>query len=197
MSAAPKSISPADLSLLLLACRGATAYLFYLVRQGDATDTAAEVDAELRALDDALTIASMSPPNAARLLHDWPSQAEDMLLVKAEAYTEADWGLLDRRRSELSRAGVAVFLTTAPSFDVLMRVAPNLASWLGGLVFSHEDSRQRDVERREQRLAALRAWSDETDEEVIRAALEGTLSREPEYAEWLVLLGRGDLLDAS
>jgi hypothetical protein len=31
---------------------------------------------------------------------------------------------------------------------------------------------------------------------VIAAAAEQTLPRDPEFAEWLVLLGRGDLLDA-
>ncbi len=72
MSAAPKSVGPADLSLLLLACRGATSYLFYIVRPGGAAAAAAEIDDELRALDDELTVATMSPPSAVRLLHDWP-----------------------------------------------------------------------------------------------------------------------------
>lgn len=196
MSTEPRSIGPADLSLLLLACRGATAYLFYIVRPGDAPAVSVEIDAELRALDDPITIGTMSPSSAARLLHDWPSRAEDMLLVEAESFAEEDWRLLDRRRSDLSRTGVAVFLTTASAFDALMRVAPNLASWLGGLVFSREDEEERLRVRRAQRLAALRVWSGKTDEEVIAAALEGTLPRDPEFAEWLVLMGRGDLLDA-
>jgi hypothetical protein len=34
-----------------------------------------------------------------------------------------------------------------------------------------------------------------TDDEVIAAARSGALPRDPEYAEWLVLVGQGDLLD--
>jgi hypothetical protein len=41
---------------------------------------------------------------------------------------------------------------------------------------------------------ALRRWSGLEDLEVIRRAEAGTLSPDPEYAEWLTLLGRGDLL---
>jgi hypothetical protein len=46
----------------------------------------------------------------------------------------------------------------------------------------------------EQRLAALRAWASCGDAEVIQLAETGQLPRDPEYAEWLTLLGRGDLL---
>lgn len=87
-------------------------------------------------------------------------------------------------------------MTTPASFAELMRVAPNLASWLGGLVFSHEDP---DALARAQigpRLDALHAWSGKSDAEVVEEAEQGRLPRDPEYAEWLVLLGRGDLLDA-
>jgi hypothetical protein len=45
------------------------------------------------------------------------------------------------------------------------------------------------------RLAALRAWASKTDGEVVAAARDGTLPLDPEYAEWLVLLGHGELLD--
>ena len=45
-----------------------------------------------------------------------------------------------------------------------------------------------------ERLESLRQWSGMTDEEVITRAEQGTLPGDPPYAEWLVLLGRGDLL---
>ncbi len=99
-------------------------------------------------------------------------------------------------RSELAREGITVLLTTPESFGALMRVAPNLSSWLGGFVFTHEDPRAAVEEQRNRRLAALRAWAGKTDEEVLLAAEQGRLPRDPEYGTWLVLLGRGDLLDA-
>jgi hypothetical protein len=46
----------------------------------------------------------------------------------------------------------------------------------------------------EQRLTALRAWAGRGDAEVIQLAETGQLPRDPEYAEWLTLLGRGELL---
>ena len=56
---------------------------------------------------------------------------------------------------------------------MLMRVAPNLASWLGGSVFTYEDIDALAVDQRDSRLASLRAWSGKTDESVIKAAEEG------------------------
>jgi hypothetical protein len=197
MSAAPRRIGATDLSLLLLTCRGTRVYFLYLVRPEDVDDAISDIDAEIRALDDQITIGTLSPHNAARLLREWPSRrVDEVLLIGAELFTDKDWMLLDRRRSDLAREGPTVLLTTDSAFDALMQVAPNLASWLGALVFSREDPAERLAALREQRLASLRARSEMTDEEVVGAAQAGTLPRDPEYAEWLVLLGRGDLLDA-
>jgi len=91
---------------------------------------------------------------------------------------------------------VTVFVTTRPSFDDLMRTAPNLASWLGGQVFTFPSHGETGVAaHRERRLAALRAWASRSDQEILVAARTGTLPPDPEYAEWLVLLGHGELLD--
>jgi len=196
MSAAPKSIAATELALRLLVCRGARACFIYLVRPGDTAGAIEEIDAELLALDDQVAIGTLFPPSAARLLHEWPSRTEDVLLVGAEPYTKDDWALLDRRCSDLAREGLTVFVTTPSAFETLMQVAPHFASWLGGLVFSQEDPGERLAAMRQRRLASLRAWSGKTDEEVTRAAESDALPRDPEYAEWLVLLGRGDLLDA-
>jgi hypothetical protein len=77
-----------------------------------------------------------------------------------------------------------------------MRTAPNLASWLGGQVFMFPSHGETGVAaHREQRLAALRAWASRSDQEIVEAAHSGTLPPDPEYAEWLVLLGHGELLD--
>lgn len=197
MIATPKSLGATALALRLVALRGTTAYVIYLVQPGAIATVVGELGAELAAYDDELKLQTIeSSPSAARLLECAPSLAGDVLLIGAEAYTEADWRLLDRRRSEFAREGVTVLLTMPTSFAVLMRVAPNLASWLGGSVFSYEDIDALAMEQQESRLAALRAWSGKTDEDVRRAAEERRLPRDPEYAEWLIMLGRGDLLNA-
>jgi hypothetical protein len=50
-------------------------------------------------------------------------------------------------------------------------------------------------EEKERRLVALRAWSGLSDAEMLAAVERGEIRLEPEHAVWLVLLGRGDLLD--
>jgi hypothetical protein len=194
----PKSLGAASLSLRLRASRGTAIYIIYLIPPGETGRIIAEVEEEIRALGEEATVRTVGVPSGAvRLLHDLPVVAADVLLVSAETYREADWRLLDRRRSALAREGAVVFVTTPASFAELMRVAPNLASWLGGLVFSHEDP---DALARAQigpRLDALRVWSGKSDGDVVEEAERGLLPRDPEYAEWLVLLGRGDLLGAS
>jgi hypothetical protein len=194
---APKLMSPAEFALLLTALRGASAYALYSTRSSDVHAIVIDVKTELEALEAEIGVHIVEHSRgAARLLHDFPSVTAEVLLIEAEGYEEPDWRLLDRRRSALAREGVTVFFTTPSSFDSLMRVAPNLASWLGGLVFEEEDERARIEEHRARRLAALRGWSGKTDDEVVREAERGELPRDPEYAEWLVLIGRGDLLDA-
>jgi hypothetical protein len=77
----------------------------------------------------------------------------------------------------------------------LQAYAPNLSSWLGGRVWRWSDeipdAPAVDVE---QRLSTLRRHFGKTDEEVLAAARDRTLPLDPEYAEWLILLGQGNLL---
>jgi hypothetical protein len=170
-------------------------YLVYLVLPGASSEVADSLREDLRMFADDRTTAVERPGDPEQLLHAVHSQACDILLLAIESFTETEWTTLDRRRSALAREGVTVVITTAASFEALMHVAPNLASWLGGGVFTHKDLDEAAPAQREQRLEALRAWSGKTDEEVRRAAMDGSLPRDPEYAEWLVLLGHGDLLD--
>ncbi|MRG94772.1 hypothetical protein [Polyangium spumosum] len=179
----------------MLASRGASAYFTYLVGSGKGASVVEDLGAEIQALGDCLSLGTIAPSSAADLLHDITSITDEVLLIDASTYDERDWKLLDIRRSSLGRDGVMIFVTTPESFAKLMQTAPNLASWLGGFVFSHENEAAHIEEQRSQRLEALRAWAGKGDDEVVRAAEQGTLPRDPEYAEWLVLLGRGDLLD--
>lgn len=55
---------------------------------------------------------------------------------------------------------------------------------------SHEMSPE-DVERR---LVAMREHYGFSDEEVVASAIAGTIPPDPDYCEWLVLLGRSDLI---
>jgi hypothetical protein len=193
----PTSIDTTALVLRLVALRGITSYLTLLVLPGAAASVLGELEAEVRIFAEGVSVEiSTSSHTGLKLLKEAVSIKSEVWLVNAEAFNEEDWRLLDRRRSELARDGITVLITTSDSFDALMRVAPNLASWLGGSVFSYEDLDTQAMQQREQRLAALRKWSGKTDDDILREVAEGRLPRDPEYAEWLILLGRGELLNA-
>lgn len=122
---------------------------------------------------------------------------EDTVVVTGfGAVSDDQWGALDLARSELQRNGQVVLVITPEAASAFGRSAPHLLSWIGGDVWSVDlnEERRRDVAASEERLATLRREHHMTDEEVVRRARDGTLPAEPEFVEWLALLGRGDLL---
>lgn len=187
--------SVGELALRLIAIRGAAGYAAYLVEAAAVPEVIAELGEELAAFDDELAIEILGPGSGELLLREFARPTREVVVVDAAGYSDRDWGLLDRRRSSLARAGLLVFVTTPESFEKLMQTAPNLASWLGAFVFEQAPSAPGNADARELRLAALRAWAQRSDHDVIVAATLGFLPADPAYAEWLVLLGRGDLLD--
>lgn len=112
-----------------------------------------------------------------------------------DSFGPDDWQALDRERSVLKREGVSLLVLGEESLGLLMGYAPNLASWLGGSVWRlGQQDHELSAEDRETRLEALRRWAGLSDTEVISRAEQGRLSRDPPYSEWLVLLGRGELV---
>jgi hypothetical protein len=186
----------AEFALRLQVLRSASAYAAYLVASDSIDEALADLHDELGALDPVAGISRVVATSASSLVDAIDGGTAELLVIDARALSADDWATLDRRRSAIAHRGVLVFVTTSTSFDSLMQHAPNLASWLAGTVFAAPDHEPADQALRERRLAALRQWAAQTDEEIVAAAVAGTLPRDPEYAEWLVLLGRGDLLDA-
>lgn len=109
-------------------------------------------------------------------------------------FADADWRRLDLNRTRLQRNGTTVLVLHEASVEELENKAPNLASWIGGNIWHLSEARPLDLASTEQRLVALRRWSGLGDLDVIRLAEAGSLPPDPEYAEWLTLLGRGELL---
>ena len=130
------------------------------------------------------------------LLHALRSAPEGIVVLHGvENFSAEDWGIIDRQRSMLYRRRPVILLLTREAAESLMQRAPNLASWIGGRLWRVGEETLLGSEACEARLAALRTWSGLSDEEVIERAFRGALPRDPEYGEWLVLLGRGDLLE--
>jgi hypothetical protein len=190
-------VGAAELALRVQLLPAVSTYVVLLAPTDAVAALVEEIVAEVQTLDGDDATRALAPcAHAARLLHQLKTNAPGVLVVDAGTFVETDWRLLDRRRSDLAREGVTVFVTIPESFDTLMRVAPNLASWMGGQVFAWDPSAGVTSDaQKEQRLASLRTWGAPlTDAKVIAAAEEGTLGRDPEFGEWLVLLGRGDLV---
>lgn len=100
--------------------------------------------------------------------------------------------VLDYERARLSGRPRGVIITSEAGLQLLAAEAPSFWSWVGPRVW-HIDplAGQLDVEAR---LSSLRQGTGLTDAEVLQRAEAGTLTLDPVFAEWLVLLGRGELL---
>jgi hypothetical protein len=190
-----EELAVAELALRLNVQLGTAAYAAYLVQPPDLDEALSELRDEL-AVTSSEEITMISPRSSQHLVESLAEASSQVVVVDARAFSARDWALTDQRRSAIAHRGLLVFVTTQTSFADLMRSAPNLASWLGGEVFAYPSGDASATAHRERRLAALRAWAAKTDDEIVGAARAGTLPRDPEYAEWLVLLGHGELLDS-
>jgi hypothetical protein len=191
-----EELAAAELALRLSVQLGTAAYAAYLVEPAELDEALSELRDEIASASNE-EILMISPRSSEDLVVALANASSGVVVVDARTFSRVDWLLSDQRRSEIDHRGLLVFVTTRASFGELMRTAPNLASWLGGEVFAYPgDDEPRAAEHREQRLTALRSWAAKTDDEVVEAARAGTLPRDPEYAEWLVLLGHSELLDS-
>lgn len=125
------------------------------------------------------------------------TSADYIILFNFENWTQENWRKLDGFRSHLDqkkKGGIIVL--TVNSLKQLLSYSPNLASWLGGRVYQLKIGEEfLNSQQIEQRLKALQIWSGLSDNQVIEKAENHQLSADPEYAEWLVLLDREDLIE--
>lgn len=99
---------------------------------------------------------------------------------------------LDYARGRLSGGPTGVIITSGAGVQLLAAEAPSFWNWVGPRVWTADRAAgQLDPEAR---LSSLRKGTGLTDADVVERAKSGTLSLDPVFSEWLVLLGRGDLL---
>lgn len=101
---------------------------------------------------------------------------------------------LDAARSSLQRVRAAVLAIPPRELARVASIAPHFTSWAGNRVFLVEEDRFLDEDAVEARLVALRNHYGMSDDELLTRVADEELPVEPEHAEWLVLLGRSDLL---
>jgi len=199
MNTGVRRIGLAALAVRLQPLADVGSYIVLLAPTESVPYVATDLAEEIATLDGRGLVHLVESSTIARgVIGDLRSRPEGTVVIDASRYEDQDWQFLDRGRSALARGGPTVLVMAPRSFDELMRVAPNLASWLGALVFEWDQAAgYLSEDEKAKRLDALRVWSGMTDAEVLEAASRGELRRDPEFAEWLVLLRRGDLIDVS
>lgn len=138
--------------------------------------------------------AGRSVENLLQMLRDPP---DDVVLVKGlDLWSEGEFKSLDVMRSALGRPGVVLLWMRLSGLVRLFQRAPNLRSWIGGNVSRVDEDRGfMTSEERRVRLETLSQHFGLTDEEVVARAEKKSLPPDPEFVEWLILLGRADLVD--
>lgn len=186
-----------EFALRTVARSGRGDWLVLVASEGETGQAASHLKTDVEGLVDD-SVEHIKEPIGARELANTVHDAErgKLLIISGfDRFSEEDWKHLDLLRSRLGRQGAVVLVMSGQSIQSLARNAPNLASWIGGSIWQADiASESLSEEEKAARLHSLREWSGLTDDEVLKRAAEGTLPNQPEYAEWLVLLGRGDLL---
>jgi hypothetical protein len=105
------------------------------------------------------------------------------------------WKQFDYLRNSFAPNKGGIFLLTAQEVGLFQLHAPNFASWIGSRVYHIQfNSEVLTGNECEERLQTLREQTGKSDSQIIQLAEDDKLSLDPEYGEWLILLGRGDLI---
>jgi hypothetical protein len=140
------------------------------------------------------TTATAGPEELLRAIDE--SSSDYLLLHNFENWSEKEWRCFDGFRHQLNQGKQGGTLClTEKSLRSMLSFAPNFASWVGNKIYQVVlNSYLLTEEQSQSRLVSLRKWSGWSDAEVIRQAESDQLPPDPEYAEWLILLDRGDLV---
>jgi hypothetical protein len=117
-----------------------------------------------------------------------------IVLFGIDRYSQADWRHVDLLRSQLLGGGTKALLSSPAVIARMENWAPNLTSLVSSTWQLDPEADSLSPQECEARLQALRLAWHQTDAQVVAMAENKQLPPEPDYAEWLVLLGRGELL---
>ena len=98
---------------------------------------------------------------------------------------------LDADRNRLLY-GPRVIIVTQPGGGRVVSSAQNLWSWVGGRYWPHVSGIP--TVDTDARLQGFREFTGFSDADIVTAAENGSLNPDPIFAEWLALIGRGELI---
>jgi hypothetical protein len=177
--------------------RQRNAWLVVLSPPGAPAFALDELQTELRSI--LQTSARVLPLDTATFegLRDALQQPDDdaVVLSAGVGLTPKKWSSLDVMRSALERTGPVILWLRPDDVGNLAEFAPNIRSFVGPSIFiaAPDGAIITETERRN-RLEELVEHYGLSNEEIVRRAESKKLPPEPHFVEWLVLLGRGDLV---
>jgi len=180
-----------------LEIRGETGWLAVLSPAADSSVALDQLQTELQSILQKPARLIQLEPSTFEELRDSLHQPDDdaVVLSGGTGLTPEKWRSLDLMRSALERKGPVILWLASDDIANLANLAPNIRSFIGGSIFfAGADGGMMTETERQERLKELSEHFGLTDEEVARKAEARELPHEPEFVEWLVLLGRGDLL---
>jgi hypothetical protein len=180
-----------------LEIRGETGWLVVLSPVTDSSAALDQLQTELQSiLQKPARVIQLEPSTFEELcevLHQPDNDA--VILSGGTGLRPEKWRSLDIMRSALERTGPVILWLARDDIANLANFAPNIRSLIGGSIFvAGLDGGIMTEGERQERLNELSQHFRLTREEVVRKAEAKELPLEPEFVEWLVLLGRGDLV---
>jgi hypothetical protein len=192
VSLGPRAIGIGEMALRIVARPGA--WFALLAPPPEVSRVADQLSEEIAVLGTAAPKRADASAGAASLVHE-AGEAGALVSAGFEKLNDEEWRHLDLWRSQLVRDDPVVLILSMAAFERLMRNAPNVASLLGGAVWALDaEAELLTDEEKDERLRALRARFGLSDAEMLARVEHGEVPLDAHLAEWLVLLGRGDLL---
>jgi hypothetical protein len=195
MSEPRESIGTGELAHLVGVQEAPARWLCLLAVEGEVDDAAAALTGAL-ARAGKVQVQRIVAPQRVSAFAALVQETKGTLVVHGlDGYSAESFRHLDGLRSVLHRLDPVVLVLTRKATEQINRYAPNLASWIYRYWTLDKTAGILTNEEKEARLDVLRGKFDMTDLQVISASEAGTLRNDPEFAEWLVLLDRGELLE--
>ena len=180
-----------------LEIRGETGWLALLTPATDSTAALDQLQTELQSvLQKPARVIQLEPSTFEELREALHRPDDDAVILSGgTGLTHEKWRSLDIMRSALERKGPLILWLASDDIANLANLAPNIRSLIGGSIFvAGPDGGIMTETERQERLKELSQHFGFSGDEAVRKAEARELPHEPEFVEWLVLLGRGDLL---
>jgi hypothetical protein len=180
-----------------LQIRGENAWIAVLVPPSNAPEALHGLQASLTSLLQTPTrILDLKESTFESLFLSLHVPSADVVILNTEGQLSAEsWAALDLMRSAMERSGPIVLCVPPDDIPKISEFAPNIRSFIGSSVFnSGSDGGLMTLEERKTRLDELVQHYGLSNEEFIQKVIAGQRGSDPHLIEWLVLLGRGDLV---